>query len=184
MDSFQVDLLTVDSSHTATHYELEIKTMSGEKLHTILTRFTPDSIYMLPFYRKRVFAAGMFKIPREKEEFGITAENIKRLNVMLDAYIVSEEWLKEHKSELIEKGVMIKILSSIIQLSGDPQVTIMPAAFIVMLGTRVTTGTLVLPESGENYLINGNKEKYRKMLLELAGIKKRENINKFFEVKY
>lgn len=195
----QADSLLSDSLYKPTNYAIKIKPIKGEKIRTVLTHFTEDSIFLMPFYKKNVPFSGNYKILREKEVFAVAPEDIKEITISLDETIISEQWLNENKSAMIEKGFFLFFLNALISapalmqpgpnkfISPEPFWNFIPwvTTFITLLGTKTATGKLVIPDDWMvSYLLKGDKEKYREMLLELAGLKQRTEVNTFYKIEH
>ncbi len=195
----QADSLLSDSLYKPTNYAIKIKPIKGEKIRAVLTHFTEDSIFLMPFYKKNVPFSGNYKIPREKEVFAVAPEDIKEITISLDETIVSEQWLNENKSAMIEKGFFLFFLNALIStpalmqpgpnkfISPEPFWNLTPwvTSFITLVGTKTATGKLVIPDDWMvSYLLKGDKEKYREMLLELAGLKQRTEVNTFYKIEH
>ena len=174
-----------DSAKKIYSYFLKIKTMEGEKILTVLSRFSENSIFIISYDKKYIVMGGFFKVVRKDEETGIPIEKIRTISFKRDRTIFDPDTLKKYKSEIIEKNIGLEILSTgfnatlgsiPIPAGGGLEAisTINTVAIITVAVTAAVAGALVLSD-GKKFALNGKKEKYNEMMLILTGVKKKND---------
>lgn len=185
-----------DSTKRAYNYFVKIETMSNEKIDAALSRFSDDSVFIIPVEKKHIFISGTtFKIIRNEEESGIAAESIKLIHIKKDRNIIYAYSLKKRKSKAIVRSIAFSVLAAAFSGAITPAVAVpsgigleglaaINTAAIAIGSAVVVGGTLAVTTTGNKFKLNGDKEKYKEMLLDITNVKKIhvendiENINK------
>jgi len=185
-----------DSAKRAYNYFVKIETMSNEKIDAALSRFSDDSVFIIPVEKKHIFISGTtFKIIRNEEESGIAAESIKLIHIKKDRNIIYADSLKKRKSKAIVRSIAFSALAAAFSGAITPAVAVpsgigleglaaLNTVAIVIVSAAVVGGTLAVTTTGNKFKLNGDKEKYKEMLLDITNVKKihvennTENTNK------
>ena len=175
-----------DSAKRAYIYFVKIETLNGEKTESALSRFSDDSVFLIPVEKKFVLFVGPCKIIRNEEENGIAAVNISKIHILKDHNIIYADSLKKRKGEAFVDNLVLSVFSfagdafiSAIPVSGFESLSAINTAGYVIVGAAVVGGTLAVTTRGKKFILDGDKEKYKQMLLDLMKVKKRKSINNY-----
>lgn len=178
----QPEIKLVDSSKRAYLYFVKIVSQNGEKTKAVLSRFSGDSVFIISYDDKYLFMGGKYKVVGQNNETGLSSENIKTLFIRKDRTIIDRDTLEKYKSGIVAKNIGFSLLgfgigaaAGSLPISGGgglSAISTLNTAAIAVTSIAIVTGTLVLASSGKKFTLNGDKEKFCEMILELTGLKK------------
>jgi|GEM_PF-4489087 len=157
---------------------IKIKTAGNVTIEAALERFTADTVFIALLGDNYVKAGGEFiKILTEDPEWGIAADQIDSFQINYDPNIVYAGELQKKKKELKGKNagrifgmVLSGVITAPVALYGGSPLIIDAKDFsgIGKRETSVSGSNLYVSKREKTFQLNGDKEKYLKMIQRLT----------------
>ena len=161
-------------------YFVKIETIKGKKIDATLSRFSEDSIFIIPVEKKYVPLAGIvFKIILSEEETSIAADSISVIHIRKDKNIVYADSFKKRSNKAVIKSLALEALSFVVPkvvvsafpvTGGLEGLSAINSSAIILASAAAAGGALAVTTAGKKFKLNGDKKKYNEMLLKLTKV--------------